>query len=134
MFHSKDQKAHIHFSSKIAETFDLLGFSRQKADYPPRFAVSALTSPLGSSIADSYRMESFSLLSLRLFDSGQRKFCSHYIRQNNCVSKFKLRLRLFSLRGHMFPHDLCKGIDRYTSHVSPDTLPPEAPPNLLLSW
>ena len=31
-----------------------------------------------------------------------RRFCSHFVRQNNCVSKLKLRFCLFSLRVHMF--------------------------------
>ena len=30
--HSAETETHIYFSSRIAETFDLLGFSRQKAD------------------------------------------------------------------------------------------------------
>ena len=30
--HSAETETHIHFSSEIAETFDLLGFFRQKAD------------------------------------------------------------------------------------------------------
>ena len=54
-----------------------------------------------------------------------RRFCSHFVRQNNCVSKLKLRFCLFSLRVHMSQHAPYLETYLHNKSFSPHSLAPK---------